>query len=539
MRILSVNNSLDNAFRDMGHEVVSLSVTSPGFYSLHQLTDVAAFKPHVFIQKEHLGARILFNDIAALSCVKGFWSIDSHLNYYWQRYYGQLFDVFFTPHLAYLSCIADSWLHPNRQRLPQPAFERPWVPYRQRTRNACFVGRRTSSRPLRERLCVLLQDRYAMEVHENMPFADMLDVYSNTCLLPNECIAFESNFRLLEGAACGCCVLSPDVGEDQDELFTPNKEILVYKDAAELLSLMDFYSKQPHLAEKIGQAAHSRVQAEHLPRHRAKTVLDALTTASACAATGDDATEAFFMTMGMLCLNKSITFYGTDTRFPEHKNSINTLRLRLLYAIQQQQFDTEVPELLQTARQKLAHAEPSESAQALAVACGGGAVCMQNPDAALHFLVLYEGFAQRTVETSADLRAVAENWIIALIRDKKIITHGLQYHNGCCHSALDMIFTLAEVDSLDDTWARHMHSLENLRRTLPSLDMTAIARLSLNTPDSMEYIISYIAAALKSFDMQAAHKERAALLRTAQLRGMEKPILALLKKVFPYWQVED
>ena len=32
----------------------------------------------------------------SFSCPKVYWSIDTHLNTYWQRYYGQNFDLFLT-----------------------------------------------------------------------------------------------------------------------------------------------------------------------------------------------------------------------------------------------------------------------------------------------------------------------------------------------------------------------------------------------------------------------------------------------------------
>lgn len=539
MRILSVNNPLDTAFRDLGHDVVSLSVSSSGIYSLHTLTDVAGFQPQMFLQRETLGLKICFQDIHELSCVKGFWSIDTHLNYYWQRYYGQLFDVFFTPHPTYLSCLGENWRHPHMQRMPQPARELPWVPHAQRTHTSCFVGRQTAYRALRERMCTLLQDTHQMEIFDGLTNADMFALYSNTRLIPNECIAFESNFRLLEGAACGCCVLSPVIGEDQDALFTPGKEILVYNDAAELLSLMDYYTAHPAEAEAVGQAAHSRVQAEHLPRHRARVMLEAMLEAMPraprTAAQGNAATQALVMAMAQLCLNEQVTMSDMDALFTQALDTINELRLRVLFTVKRQQLD-QLPALLQCARQALAQAESAEHTKALAIACGGAAIYARDKESAQYFLNIYECVIQCAEQDAADLTVVADRWITALIRDGKLLVHGLLYCEGCCHSALDMILTLAEIAPVDDTWARHMHSMACMRQTLPYLDMTAVARLSLNNPDSLEYSLDYIAIALKCFDMQTAEKERLALLDLARQRGMEQTVQSMLSRLFPYWQ---
>lgn len=535
MRILSVNNSLDAAFRHMGHEVISLSVTTAGIHSLHRLTDVAGFNPHVFIQKEILGAKVCFRDIHSLTCAKGFWSIDTHLNYYWQRYYAQLFDVLFTPHLAYISCLKDTWLHPNMHRLAQPGNECLWVPHTQREHNSCFVGRRSAYRIIRERMCKLLHDKYNMAVFDGMAFNDMLNLYCNTRLLPNECIAFETNFRLLEGASCGCCILSPVIGEDQDVLFTPGKEIIVYRDAAELLSLMDFYHANPQLAEQIGQSAHKRVQAEHLPRNRAKAILQALTNTPKHAAQGEAANTALVMSVGMLCLNDLVSYEDIDTLLSTLPHPLNELRIRLLFAIKKDHSE-QVQALLQQAQQALAHAEPSEEAQDLAIAGGGAAFYLNKHDVARDFFILYRGLAQRTESIHADMLTVADMWIADLVEDKKLIMHGLAYSHGCCHTALDMILALSEVDPLSDTWAQHLHSIRSVCHTLPYLDMTAMARLSLNNPDSLEYSMGYMASALKCFDLETAWQERFALLEVAQQRGMEKKIQAMLQKFFPYWQ---
>jgi hypothetical protein len=91
--------------------------------------------------------------------------------------------------------------------------------------------------------------------------------------VPNESICREVNFRLFEGASCGCLVLGQNVGEDQNVCFTPGREVVLYEHGLDLLEKAAFYRKNRPAAEKIARAAWLRVQAEHLPAHRVGELL--------------------------------------------------------------------------------------------------------------------------------------------------------------------------------------------------------------------------------------------------------------------------
>lgn len=53
--------------------------------------------------------------------------------------------------------------------------------------------------------------------------------------LPNDCIAGEANYRLFEGASCGCLMLLPDIGGDQNSQFAPGKDFEPYANVLELI----------------------------------------------------------------------------------------------------------------------------------------------------------------------------------------------------------------------------------------------------------------------------------------------------------------
>jgi spore maturation protein CgeB len=72
--------------------------------------------------------------------------------------------------------------------------------------------------------------------------------------------------RLFEAAACGTPIMS-DAWSGLDELFTPNEEILIVRDATDVLEYLHALSDDDRRA--IGARARTRVLAEHTAAHRA------------------------------------------------------------------------------------------------------------------------------------------------------------------------------------------------------------------------------------------------------------------------------
>ena len=196
---------------------------------------------------------------------------------HWHQYYARLFNAVLTPHLTLWQALPPDLQHPLRNTLIRQMVRQgqniAWKPHQQRDYNLAFVGVLNHHRPLRTWLCELIASRWEMETRQGISFTDMLALYANSRLVPNEAIAFETNYRLLEGASCGAVVLSPNIGPDQYNLFEPDREILVYHNGAELMEQISMLLARPELAEKIGRAAWERVQKEHLPVHRAQFII--------------------------------------------------------------------------------------------------------------------------------------------------------------------------------------------------------------------------------------------------------------------------
>lgn len=279
--LIHVDAPLRDAFSVLGCEVLNLA-PEPGAV-LHLPSELAArgFAPDIVLQQEHLGQRLLVSGLAELDCVRLFWSRDPHQNAFWQAAYARLFDLTFSTQQRWIPDLqalgAGQVLH-----LPWYAPQEPFMPFAQRQRDAGFVGRLGPTRPMRTWLVELLREALPgrFEARDSLDFGGMLAFYRATRLAPNESISGEVNFRLFEAAGCGCVVLAQDLGQEQTELFEPGREILVCADALELTETVQMLTTRPRLAEALGRAAWERVQADHLPLARARSILAAAESAS-------------------------------------------------------------------------------------------------------------------------------------------------------------------------------------------------------------------------------------------------------------------
>lgn len=261
---------LQNALRGQGHEVLSLA-PGGGVFHLPGLLAEHRFTPDLVVQQEQLGQRTFFRGLDELPCPTVFWAIDTHLNLFWQRWYGLLFDAVLTPHVSLFMALPPLLRPPGLGRFAWPGSARAFRPHGERGRSLSFCARIDAHRPVRVWMTELLAP-LGLHLEDGLSWPEMMALYDDSRTVPNESIANEVNFRLMEAASSGCLVLSPDVGEDQNALLEPGAECLVYKDGLELFDFAVWAGAKPDKAERMGKAAWRRIRAEHLPQHRATTL---------------------------------------------------------------------------------------------------------------------------------------------------------------------------------------------------------------------------------------------------------------------------
>ncbi|WP_415713650.1 glycosyltransferase [Maridesulfovibrio sp.] len=279
-KLLLINciRPLVDAFEGLGCDVKHFHVQEREFDIAARLAEMD-FEPDILLQQEYLGRRLFLRGLHELDCIKIFWSVDTHMNMFWHAYYADLFDCVlttqkkFVPKLKKECSAAVEWM-PWMAIPSKPDQGTGLVPHTRREHDITFVGRVSSHRRSRKWFLNFLESRYNLNSVDGLNFAQMMEVYRKTRIVPNEAIFGEVNFRLFEAASSACAVVTPYVGEELGELFEIGSEIAVYNDVLELKVILDRLTKDKSLSGSVGMAAYARVLKDHLPRSRAVSILD-------------------------------------------------------------------------------------------------------------------------------------------------------------------------------------------------------------------------------------------------------------------------
>lgn len=283
--LINCNTHLINAFKDSGYIVKSISVHERDYDIATNLLEMQ-FDPELILQQEYLGKKVILHGLEKVDCLKIFWSVDTHMNMYWHKYYADLFDCVLTTQKKYTSKL--------KQLCDAKIEWLPWmgtlqagvsgvIPHSRREHGLSFVGRVTSQRRSRKWFVDFLKTQYDLSLFDGLNFSEMMETYRNTRIVPNEALFGEVNFRLFEASSAGCAVVTPDVGSELGELFEIGTEIEVYSDVLELKEILDRLTKNPASTALMGMAAYARVLKDHLPIARAAEIVEiAQTTSKRC-----------------------------------------------------------------------------------------------------------------------------------------------------------------------------------------------------------------------------------------------------------------
>lgn len=546
MNIISVNSGLDAALSALGHRVLSLRIDRPGLYALEPLLEErrrdpqwTSFVPEAVFQQEWLGKPVLLSDLRRFPVPRMFWSIDSHLNLYWHRHYAGLFDVVGTPHLSWWNSLPAHWRLPRVRRLAAAGRERPWRPHGSRKNSVGFVGRLSGSRALRTRLVGGLKKNFDAIIHDNLAYAEMLDFYTDVRVVPNESIAFEVNFRMMEAASCGCCVLSPRIGEDQDALFEPGSEVLLYGDMLEFEDLLRFCLRKPRMAEAVALAAHRRVNAAHLLRNRAEVVSRELAEAPCSTLSEAEAGARFWLAIAQLRRNKVMNIPAEilEKHLIESCPATPPVLTARVYLAAESHSPPSLPdELLHACLDEVPPAQNEDGmhAQELAdlfTACGSVAVQARDFPQALVFWDRYCSALREPNRRAASLAELCVFWADSLGRRGLQCQPGLLFDpNKHCQTALDMALLASHLDGLGTAWAESLLRLDKVKRRLPELTLGALARLTLHEAHDWRSGLEYARTCLRCFRKEEGLDELHRALSEAAAHGETENCLEQLRK---------
>lgn len=523
MNILCVDCGLAQAFAALGHQVRSVA-PGPGVVDARELAP--DFTPDLLFQQESLANRTFLDRLDALPGRKAFWALDAHLNIHWHKYYARLFDAAFTPHPSLFRHMPPEWTPPRLLPLAMYGYARPWRPHAQRSRDLAFVGRdNAATRPLRSRFFRLLA-RFDLRPESGMEREDMLRVYGDTRVVPNESIAFEVNFRLTEAASAGACVLAPAVGEDQDRLYAPDREILVYEHGLDLVDKLAFLKRRPDLAEKLGRAAWETTNARHLIEHRAVAILEGMAPLPASPGGNEGALPMALAQRGrhartaappsLLARLESAGAAGDD--------EAAALRLRCLSEFSPgEATEREIRAVLTL--------PPSSRRQESALAALGHALHTKNlPLFRAFWGWLHQARPGTRPERPASLYHACLLLAAELQKQGRLFQPGLAYDPAVLtpESALEALKTAELHAAGDREWARRLDRLTARSKTLTQARLDALAALNKAAPD-WRTRLEYGCVLLDAYDAEAGLHQVEAAMAEAEREGRAGLARSILK----------
>jgi hypothetical protein len=547
--LIHTTPDLDRAFQALGCTTLTLQPDSgQQVLDLEERLHGMDFTPELIVQRENLSCRLLVSGLDRFDCPKIFWGLDSHLNAHWHAAYARLFDI---------SCATQKkWIPAYRQLgaqdvrwLPWYAPAGTWQPWSAREHGFSFVGRFSSQRPARRWMCEHLQQRFAHanpSVRDDISYAQMLELYGRTKIVPNESIFNESNLRLFEAATRGCVVLNPDIGPELEELFEPGREIDIYDSVVDLEDLLARHLADERRAQAMGRAAFERVQAEHLVLHRAQTLLDYAADATANAATGQDAQAWFTVTLARLMESGHIfaqpaTVEKQAAHLPQTGTTMAS-RLRLLATDNSPECAQRIMHILHTVLTDHLFRNDMELNLTASMAALRSALEAKNTaaitDADTNMDAMARTFLLRQLQaggrTSAPPAPGRENLLLAwarlLHRAGKTIRAGLPFSvkNHLPGSAVECLILLLSLHPEHMEALRLMESLTHSIRGTEQARVGYLSLLTLHEPDDWRMGLELAIADLRSYRRTAGEEELRNALKAARQQEQEKHFIRAL-----------
>lgn len=531
MKICSISKHVGSALKDMGHEVLCFWPQRP-LFDLQAALSEAAFTPDLIFQEESLGQRVILQGLRHFSCPKVFWSLDTHLNLFWQSHYFRLFDGVLSPHESILQKNLRP-PHPPFARMAMFGQKRPWKPYAKRQHDVAFVGRITEHRPLRRWLAEFLEANAKAKIAQELLFPEMLDLYCDARLAPNESLLAEVNFRLLEAASCGCLVLSQEVGPDQDALFTVGKEIETYAHVLELKALLDHYCAHPDQAERLGRAAWERVRREHLVQHRAQQLLDFASGLPPSQALGHDAEPAHWLTLAHLQRAGMVVipWQNLTQALGKLPPTPEVLAARITLLTENGQKDAALTLLYRILSEGLhpAELELNETGSLAGLLLDDWSLAKQ--------------FWYRHTTKSGSNRAVALKspanlcllWARELVGAEKLGSSGFPYNPGAHlpKAAVECLYLAQRLDPDDLEITRRLAALTSTLRGHDYIRLGHLSHLALHAPDDWRTGLQLGMTNLRAFRPRVGLEELALARDHARLQGKEGSFLRTLAALDP------
>lgn len=260
----------------LGHRVVRLPLTAPGAFSWEDIVERCGGAPDAVVSLDRSLPPPLLG-VERFPCLTAFHCIDSHIHSWYPAYAGA-FDLCavslrddvaaFEAELAPGRVI---WLPPFAEDRCQP---RP-VAEAEKEFDLLFVGTvDPETTPARHaflaRLGRMFPDAPGLVVRRG----DYTELFPKARVVLNIAERGDLNFRVFEALACGSCLLTPRIGNGQDELFRDGVHFVAYApdDEGDAAAKTRALLADPARRESLARAGFQAVDQAHRPLHRAQAL---------------------------------------------------------------------------------------------------------------------------------------------------------------------------------------------------------------------------------------------------------------------------
>jgi GT2 family glycosyltransferase len=232
-----------------------------------------ATHPDLYLWVESVGGHYPQN-LAALTCPKACYVIDTHLHLADHLDWSRQFDYVFVAQLAHVAAFRQAGI--NAHWLPlgcDPEIHRGPAP--EKLHECSFVGsiyKESRRKRLLEHLNELIPVHYARCFWE-----EMAQVFASSKLVFNNAVDQDLNMRFFEVLATGSLLLADHTrGSGQDELFVAGEDYVGYQDAT-LQEVAMFFLQNATLREQIAARGQRLAHNAHTYGHRVDDLLAVVT----------------------------------------------------------------------------------------------------------------------------------------------------------------------------------------------------------------------------------------------------------------------
>ena len=263
----------------LGHAVYSAGtapgsdvVLPPGKFSLDAIlaTLGPSRRPDLCLLVENIGAREFPLGLERSPIPVVFYSIDSHLNFFWQQHFARVCDCVLTTQRDFVAPF--SAVCPDVQWLPWSCDPAEYDDTgSERDLDVVFVGSADDSRPKRKLLLELAARQCDLRVFSPLPgkwytAREIAAIFNRAKIVINESVCREVNFRVFEAIGAGAMLLTERVDNGLGELFEEGRHLVAFT-PFDLVRKLGRY-----LADGEERSRIARAGREHLLRHHLRSV---------------------------------------------------------------------------------------------------------------------------------------------------------------------------------------------------------------------------------------------------------------------------